>query len=138
MRVFIDTAPLIYLIESQSQKADIVERQLANWISAGARLTTSSLTLLELLVVPKRQKNIQLVQKYRTLLKDLLSEPLIPLSEPIAELAAEVRGTYGFKTPDAIQIAAAIYTGSDALYTSDRRLAQCRDIAVLIIGENSQ
>lgn len=42
------------------------------------------MTLLELLVVPFRENNKRLAIKYRTLLNDLLSEPLIPLDETIA------------------------------------------------------
>ena len=104
--------------------ADIVEKQLSQWITSGENLATSTLTLLELLVVPMRQENKHLVQKYRALLQDILSEPLIPLTEAVSEIAAEIRGVNGFKTPDSIQLATALYSGADIFYTNDKRLSK--------------
>ncbi len=133
MKIFIDTAPWIYLIEGEENFAVAVEKQLNQWITAEENLTTSTLTLLELLVVPKRQENKQLVRKYRALLLDILSEPLIPLSEAISEIAAQIRGENGFKTPDAIQLATALYSGADIFYTNDKRLSKFPDIKIITI-----
>ncbi len=133
MKIFIDTAPLIYLIEGEDDFATSVEKQLRQWITAEENLSTSTLTLLELLVVPMKQENKHLVQKYRALLQDILSEPLIPLSEAISEMAAQIRGASGFKTPDSIQLATALYSGADIFYTNDKRLSKFSDIKILTI-----
>ena len=133
MKIFIDTAPLIYLIEGEEYFAGMVEKQLNQWIIAEENLATSTLTLLELLVVPMKQENKHLVQKYRALLKDILSEPLISLSEPISEMAAQIRGVNGFKTPDSIQLATALYSGADVFYTNDKRLGKFSDIKILTV-----
>ena len=134
MRIFIDTAPLIYLLEGQSTVSDQVEIQLGQWISTGKTLITSTMTLLELLVIPKKQSDNRMVRKYRALLTDLLSEPLVPLTESIAEMAAEIRGTNGFKTPDSIQLATAVHSGADIFFTNDLRLAKYTEIEVLILS----
>ena len=131
MRVFIDTAPLIYLCEGTETQNQSVSSQLAKWLEAENSLGSSTMTLLELLVVPFRENNKRLAIKYRTLLNDLLSEPLIPLDETIAESASFYRADYGFKTPDAIQIATAIQHGYDAFYTNDRKLSACNEIDVV-------
>ncbi|MBT3273017.1 MAG: PIN domain-containing protein [Spirochaetales bacterium] len=133
MKIYIDTAPLIYLIEGQESLSVLVEDQLNRWISSKAILATSTLTLLELLVMPKKQKNKQLVQKYRALLQDLLSEPLIPINEAIAELAAEIRAEQQFKTPDSIQLATALYSGADVFFTNDLRLGKLKDIEIVTV-----
>ncbi len=133
MKIFIDTAPLIYLIEGEEDFAAIVEKQLSQWITAGENLATSTLTLLELLVVPMKQENKHLVQKYRALLQDIISEPLIPLSEAVSEMAAQIRGANGFKTPDSIQLATALYSGADIFYTNDKRLSKFPDIKVITV-----
>ncbi len=109
----------------------MVEKQLNQWITAKENLATSTLTLLELLVVPKRQDNKHLVQKYRALLQDIMSEPLIPLSEAVSDMAAQIRGVNGFKTPDSIQLATALYSGSDIFYTNDKRLSKFPDIKII-------
>ena len=133
MKIFIDTAPLIYLIEGEDDFAISVEKQLRQWILAEENLATSTLTLLELLVVPMKQEKKHLVQKYRALLQDILSEPLIPLSEAISEMASQIRGATGFTTPDSIQFATALYSGADIFYTNDKRLSKFSDIKILTI-----
>ena len=133
MKIFIDTAPLIYLIEGEDNFASSVEKQLRQWIKAEENLSTSTLTLLELLVVPMKQENKHLVQKYRALLQDILSEPLIPLSEAISEMASQIRGATGFKTPDSIQLATALYSGAEIFYTNDKRLSKFSGIKILTI-----
>ena len=131
MRIFIDTAPLIYLCEGTEKQNQSVSTQLGQWLEAERILGSSTITLLELLVVPFRENNKRLALKYRTLLHDLLSEPLIPLDETIAESASFYRAEYGFKTPDAIQLATAVQHGYDVFYTNDRKLSACNEIEVV-------
>ncbi|MDC7223011.1 MAG: type II toxin-antitoxin system VapC family toxin [Spirochaetales bacterium] len=133
MKIFLDTAPLIYLIEGTEDYTDRVEMQLRQWLMADAILSTSSLTLMELLVIPKKQKNNRLTKKYRALLQELLSEPLLDLTPDIAETAAEIRSEYRFKTPDSIQLASALHNGADIFYTNDLRLAAFKDMTILTV-----
>ena len=133
MKVFLDTAPLIYLVEGRENYADRVETQLNQWVSAGAVFASSTLTLMELLIVPKRQKNESLVRKYRALLEDVVSVPLTVLTPDIVETAAGIRAEYGLMTPDSIQVASAFHTGADIFYTNDHRLKRCEDLAVLTV-----
>ena len=134
MRVFLDTAPLIYLCEGTKAQNRAISAQLEKWIKADIMLGTSTLTLLELLVVPFRESNKRLALKYRTLLSDLLVEPLIPMDATIAEAASACRAKHGFKTPDAIQLATAVQHGYDAFYTNDHKLAACKDIDIISAG----
>lgn len=133
MRVFLDTAPLIYLTEGHSEQSEAVATQLSRWIENETVLGTSTLTLMELLVVPKREDNTHLVLKYKALLKDVLSLPLIALDEGVAEAAAAYRAGYGFKPPDAVQLASAVVHGYDVFYTNDRQLTHCPDIDVVLV-----
>jgi len=133
MRIFLDTAPLIYLTEGRSEQCQAVATQLSQWIKAEAILGTSTLTLMELLVVPKREGNTRLAQKYRSLLKEILGVPLIALDDDVAETAAYCRAKYGFKTPDAIQLACATEHGYDVFYTNDRELTRCSDVDVVLV-----
>jgi len=138
MRVFVDTAPLIYLCEGRNPVLNkVVASQFRRWILAETALGSSTLTLLELLVGPHREGNRRLALKYRALLSDLLSDPLISLSEPIADRAARYRAEYGYKTPDAVQLATAVEHGYDIFYTNDRRLIGFADVDILCCGESS-
>lgn len=133
MRVYLDTAPLIYLVEGRAPWVDLVASQLRDWVKNDCLLGTSTLTLLELLVLPKKEGNDTLARKYRALLSELVSEPLIPLSEFIADKAAEYRALGQFRTPDAIQLATAVCGGYDVFYTNDDQFRSCRDIEVLLV-----
>ncbi len=62
--------------------------------------------------------------------------PLILLSEVISELAAQIRGENGFKTPDSIQLATALYSGADIFYTNDKRLSKFPNIKILTLDSN--
>jgi len=134
MRIFIDTAPLIYLIEGPPEYSEIVNTRLRQWIGTGAVLISSTITLTELLVEPLKQKDLRLTQKYRALIRDLLSEPLISMNEDIAVKAAEIRADYGFRTPDSIQLATAFEAGCDIFFTNDRRLGRYKDISVITVS----
>jgi predicted nucleic acid-binding protein len=133
VKIFLDTSPLIYLIEGTPENAGRSENQLRQWISSDATLSTSTLTLMELLIIPKRQKDSHLANKYRALILGLVSEPLIELNQGIAEKAAEIRADYGFKTPDSIQLATAVYSGADLFYTNDLKLKRFKELTILTI-----
>jgi predicted nucleic acid-binding protein len=132
-RVFLDTGPLIYLAEGAPPRMNRVRDQLAQWIRADAFIGTSTLTLLELLVVPKRKQDVRAERKYRALLAAFLSEPTAALDENAAALGAEYRAALNLRTPDAIQLATAVSRGYDVFYTNNRRLQRCGDIEILLV-----
>lgn len=133
MSVYLDTAPLIYLVEGAAERRDAVESQIHKWIDSGEDLATSCMTLVELLVHPKQVGNRRLENKYRLYLERLLALPPIPIDERVAELAASIRAEHGFKPPDALQLAAAVAIGADIFYTNDRQLQRFPDLAVVLV-----
>jgi predicted nucleic acid-binding protein len=132
-QVFIDTAPLIYLVEGGSEYRESVCQQLTQWIESDTLLATSTLTLLELLVAPKRKKDLRLERQYRSLLNAFLSVPLIDMNSDIAVLASDYRANLRLKTPDAIQVATAVHYGYELFYTNDRHLQCCTDIDIILV-----
>ena len=132
--VFLDTAPLIYLLEGASALRVAVHEQLKIWIEGNVPLYSSVLTLTELLVPAKRDNNSGLIYQYKTSLGKLLSGPLYPIDELQAERAAEIRAEYGIATPDALQLSAAMALGCDGFYTNDRRLCKVNDIEMILVS----
>ena len=53
----------------------------------------------------------------------------------LLRLNMKVTRSTGFKTPDSIQLATALYSGSDIFYTNDKRLSTFSDIKILTIEE---
>jgi len=85
-------------------------------------LVTSALTVLELLVVPYRAGNRLLAERYEALLTRSRGLRLVDLSHDQLRAAAQLRAATGVKTPDALQLVAAIGAGCTTFLTNDRRL----------------
>ena len=132
-RIFIDTAPLIYLTETNGVFYSKTFSQLQNWIQNENALLTSVLTLTELLIHPIKTNNIVLENSYKYLLRSTLSEPLIAIDEQTSIKAAYYRAKYNLKTPDALQIAAAVTHACNIFFTNDKKLKKIPDIKVITL-----
>lgn len=53
----------------------------------------------------------------------------------MAERAAELRSAYPLRTPDAVQLAAAMMGGADVFITNDRRFRAISEIEILIFDD---
>ncbi len=131
----IDTAPFIYLVERHPDYLDLM-RAVIRRIDAGELKAVSSVvTLAEVLTQPLRLGNLLLAQKYRDVLYRSRNFRLVPIDATIAELAADLRARYNLRTPDALQLAAAIRAGCDAFLTNDVTLKKVAELKVLVLSE---
>jgi predicted nucleic acid-binding protein len=96
---------------------------------------TSVVTLAEVLVHPLLQQNAALEQQYRDLLLNGDNLDLLPIDAAIAERAAQLRARHNLRTPDALQIAAALAAGCQAFLTNDRTLDRVDEIDVLVLDD---
>lgn len=96
---------------------------------------TASITLTETLILPMRTENADLENQYRAFLWDAGKVTLIPIDVPVAVRAAELRARYNLKTPDALQIAAAVEAGCEAFLTNHDGLRRVTDLRVLVLKE---
>jgi predicted nucleic acid-binding protein len=120
--VAVDTAIFVYFIEENARfLPEIVP--LFNEADQGKReLITSALALLEVLVVPYRAGNRLLAERYEALLTRSRGIRLVDLSRDHLRAAAQLRAATNVKTPDALQLVAAIGAGCTTFLTNDRRL----------------
>jgi predicted nucleic acid-binding protein len=120
--VGVDTAIFTYFIEESPRFLPPI-RPLFQEADDGKRdLVTSALTLLEVLVVPYRAGNRFLAERYEALLTRSRGVRLVELSHEQLRSAAQLRAVTGVRTPDALQLAAAIGAGCTTFLTNDRRL----------------
>ncbi|MGM7671540.1 type II toxin-antitoxin system VapC family toxin [Microbacterium sp. A93] len=123
--IYLDSCILIYALEDQSARGDAVRAALRGTQSP---VGSSDLALHECLVVPLREKNVELRDRYLAMFERLEH---IPLDAAVFIRAAELRADFGLKTPDALHLAAAQLSGCDELWTNDKRLAAAsRGLAV--------
>jgi predicted nucleic acid-binding protein len=133
--VGLDTAPLIYLIEENSAYLPFV-RPFFEAVDRGQfQVTTSVLTLTEVLVHPMRQGDQELADRYRQILLHASQVTTMPVSEAIAEEAAQLRARHGLRTPDAIQLATAIRSGASSFLTNDERLPRVASLNILVLNQ---
>jgi predicted nucleic acid-binding protein len=129
-RVGLDTAPLIYFIEENQTYLDATKLFFESMDRGDFTVITSTVTLLEVLVHPLRRNNTALAAEYRDI---LLNSKLITVevSSMIAEKAARLRAVHNIRTPDAIQISAALNAGATHFFTNDIRLPEIPAIKIL-------
>ena len=134
-KVFLDTAPLIYYIEENKKYSKLLDTLFSTNSKGKFLFQTSVITLLEVLVLPMRQKEHELVEQYQNILCNSPTIEIFDLNIEIAITAAGYRAKYGLKTPDSIQLATAVYSSDDYFFTNDIRLKAVNEIEVLILDE---
>jgi predicted nucleic acid-binding protein len=131
--VALDTSIFLYFIEEHPLYLPLVE-PLFEAIDAGElKAVTSSLTLLEVLVIPFRFSNAALVERYETLLTKSQGLRLVDLDRDFLRAVAQVRASTRAKTPDAMQLAAAMAAGCPVFLTNDDRIPDLPGLRVLLL-----
>jgi predicted nucleic acid-binding protein len=134
----LDTVIFIYFIEEHPRYLRVLDPVFASIDKGSLPAIASSLTLLELLVVPYRAGNIPLAERYEQVLTRSRGLRLLDVDRTQLRAAAQLRAVHpGLRTPDAIQIAATLSGGCTVLLTNDRelpvvpglRILQLRDLA---------
>ena len=134
-RIFLDTNPVIYLLENQQPYADQVLDFISRGLDEGAEFYTSTITDAEFLVRPYKIEDFKTAELYRDFLTklDVLKSYV---TEQIADGAAKIRAKYpSVKLGDSIQLAASIDCGCDCFYTNDSQLKQVSEANVVCLEE---
>ena len=131
MRIYLDSAPLIYLVENVSPYVEPLIERLS---PEGVFQVCSDLTRLECRVKPLRDDQPALLSAFDSYFAKIIYET-VPLSRAIMDRATEIRARHGFKPPDAIHLACAVAAKCDLFLTNDKRLENFSEIAVEVVGE---
>ena len=134
-RLAVETAPFIYYVERHATYVDKMRAIFVHVNQGRIEVITSTVTLTEVLTKPLKAKDHILIKNYREMLQTTGNILLVPINAPIAESAADFRARYNLKTPDALQVATAIYMHCDAFLTNDLGLKRVNEISVLILDE---
>jgi len=129
VRIYLDTAPVIYAVENVPLYAPVIDARLS---VPGVVLVVSDLTRLECRVKPMREGNAALLKDFDDYFQEAVEQTVV-LSREVMDRATEVRARYGFRTPDAIHLAAAVLSQCEVFLTNDRRLANFTGIAIEVV-----
>ncbi len=134
--IAVDTALFTYLIEEHPRFLAPARALFARADTGEIEIVTSALTLLEVLVVPLRANDSVLAARYDALLTKSRGVHVVDLSRDQLRTAAQLRAQHaGLRTPDAIQLAAAISRGCRTFVTNDRRMPAPDGLRVLQLSE---
>jgi predicted nucleic acid-binding protein len=133
--VYLDSCILIYMVEGYTPLQHAL-RQLWVGIKAEAiKATTSQLSILETLVLPKRMGDEDLLDRYEALYSSSRMT-FVPISESILRRGAHLRAVHpSLRTPDAIHLATALGHGSHYFLTHDKRMTPVGDLRVVHLAE---
>ena len=129
--VALDSAIFIYFIERDPRYLATVRPIFAAIDEGRLEGLTSSLSLLETLVVPLRSGNEVVARQYERLLTRSRGLKVVPIDLALLRAAARLRATHRLKTPDALQAASALTGGCTCFVTNDQRIPSLPGLRVL-------
>ena len=131
----LDTMVFIYHFEENQIYSPLTFSIFESLEKGHFNAITSILTLLEILVKPKRENNLILTERYKILLETFPNLQVKTLDENIADVASSLRANYNINTPDAIQMATSLEAQADIFITNDTSLKKVTEIKVLLLSE---
>lgn len=133
--VFLDTAPVIYFIENHASYSPLLQPVFAAVDRGLLSAISSVISLSEVLVQPLRKNAGRIAEAYRELLCAAPNLRLLEITADVAERAAAYRAKYGFKLPDALQLAVAVAGGATVFLTNDDELRRFRGIPIVVLRD---
>jgi predicted nucleic acid-binding protein len=129
VRYYLDAAPVIYAVEEVPLYSSSVDTLLT---MPNVVRGSSDLTRMECRVKPIREGNDALLKDFDDYFTETVDE-IVSLSRDVIDHATRIRAEYGFKTPDAIHLAAAAASACDVFLTNDHRLDRFVGLTVLVV-----
>lgn len=133
-QVGLDSNILIYFIEGSLAYQKLTKKVFASIESGKNKGICSTLSLLEILVQPYRNKNEELVNQFYGMLTTYPHLTWVDMSLEIADLGAQFRAKYNLKTPDSILLATAVHSQATGFIGNDSKFKKVREIDILILS----
>lgn len=129
----LDSNILIYFIETNPHYHKLCQAVFESIEGGRNQGVCSTLSLLEILVQPYRQDDVERASEFYGLLTRYPNMIWKDLTIHVADLGAQLRAEYNIKTPDAILLATAIDSGATGFVGNDAKLKKVKEIEVLIL-----
>ena len=135
-KVAIDSSIFIYHFVKKENYSKLTSEIFESAEKGVITLSTSTISIIEIFVKPEEEKNQALLIEYDKILKNFPNLTIKTIDYPTARLAAKLRGKYKhLKTPDTLQIAAALMTESQVFITNDHQLKQIEEIRIHLLKD---
>jgi predicted nucleic acid-binding protein len=130
--IYLDTNVVIYLIEQTPGWGPRASARIAVMRANQDRMALSDLVRMECRVGPLRSADAALLARYDGFFS-VSGVQIVGLTAAVCDLAATIRAAHGFRTPDALNLAAAVESGCGAFLTNDMRLARFPGLTVEVL-----
>jgi predicted nucleic acid-binding protein len=134
--VAFDSAPLIYYLETHPGYSALSDELFGAIREGHTSGLTSTISLMEVLVLPLRHGRTGLAEQYRRLLLHTRGISIIPVDSRVCEIAAELRARHTWlRTPDALQVGTALAHGADLIVTNDEHWKRLSEVPVIVLKD---
>lgn len=131
--VGLDTSIFIYHLEDNPTYAPLTKIVFESMESGKFQGITSTITLMELTVLPWRMGHENVAREYEALLVNFPNLSILDIDRGVARLAAKLRADFNVSPADALQVAASLQSGAKAFLTNDKRLTGLQTVIELLI-----
>lgn len=128
----LDTNIFIYYFHKDKDFGENAREVFQLLASDKKKAITSIITLTELLALKMSDKDVTILQNTFFQIPNL---SMFDIDQKIALEAAKIRREYGYRLPDAIQLATATHTKADLFITNDIRLKKYKETKVILLEE---
>jgi predicted nucleic acid-binding protein len=116
-RIFWDTNLFIYLFEDHPEFSGPTRALRERMIVRSDQLVTSTMTLGEIQVKPRKLRDVRLAQQYKDTIRAICR--VVTFDEDAADIYASIRQNSAIRPPDAIQLSCAAAAGVELFITND-------------------
>jgi len=131
--VGLDTSIFIYHLEANPTYAPLTKRVFENMEGGKFKGVTSTITLMELTVLPWRLGHENVAREYEAVLVNFPNLSIVDVDRNVARLAAKLRADFSVTPADALQVSASLQAGAKAFLTNDKRLSGLQTIIEVLI-----
>lgn len=134
-RVFIDTNPFIYLLDTKNEYTEKIEYIMDKLTQDDYILYSSPITVAEYMVHPYKENCLEKIKLFLSFIEEA-NIKIININTEIAAMSSSMRAKYiSFKGMDSLQLAVAKYSQCDMILTNDKQLCQYKEIHCMMIDE---
>lgn len=131
--VGLDTSIFIYHLEANPTYTPLTKIAFENMEKGKFKGVTSTITLMELTVLPWRTGHEHVAREYEAVLNNFPNLSIVDIDRHVARLAAKLRADFNISPADALQIAASLQAGAKAFLTNDKRLSGLQTVIEILI-----
>ena len=132
MLVYCDSVVLIYFLDQPGTFNARATNRLAALRAAGDTIAVSDLSHMECRIGPLKRRDAAVLAVFDQFFV-LPDVKVVPLNTAVFDRATVIRAAFGFTTPDAIHLAAAVEARCHRFLTNDTRLSRFPAIPVEIL-----